>query len=316
MKDAVVAGAVSGVTARIITTPLDVIKIRFQLQLEPIRLSVHHVSKYRGITQAIYKIIAEEGIQALCDSVFFSFIQIRKGTIPGLLMYAVYGSVQFSCFDRAAIVLKDQMGIDNNIVRDFVSGFIGGSIASFVVQPLDVIRTRLAGQGEPKHYKNIRSAISLMYKERGLRTFYRGLTPAILLIGPQAGLHFGFYSLYNHLWRRYKSSNKEKKDEGLLHGNAGMQSIVCGALAGVSSKTICLPLDVVKKRLEVRGFEKARASFGRVGQYKGMSDIFVKIWREEKVFGFYKGALPSLIKTGVSTAVLFTVYDCVLVSLQ
>uniref|UniRef100_A0A1X7VWC9 Mitochondrial thiamine pyrophosphate carrier n=1 Tax=Amphimedon queenslandica TaxID=400682 RepID=A0A1X7VWC9_AMPQE len=305
MKDAVVAGAVSGVTARIITTPLDVIKIRFQLQLEPIRLSVHHVSKYRGITQAIYKIIAEEGIQALW-----------KGTIPGLLMYAVYGSVQFSCFDRAAIVLKDQMGIDNNIVRDFVSGFIGGSIASFVVQPLDVIRTRLAGQGEPKHYKNIRSAISLMYKERGLRTFYRGLTPAILLIGPQAGLHFGFYSLYNHLWRRYKSSNKEKKDEGLLHGNAGMQSIVCGALAGVSSKTICLPLDVVKKRLEVRGFEKARASFGRVGQYKGMSDIFVKIWREEKVFGFYKGALPSLIKTGVSTAVLFTVYDCVLVSLQ
>lgn len=40
MKETVVAGAVSGVTARIITTPLDVIKIRFQLQLEPIRLSV------------------------------------------------------------------------------------------------------------------------------------------------------------------------------------------------------------------------------------------------------------------------------------
>ena len=46
----------------------------------------------------------------------------------------------------------------------------------------------------------------------------------------------------------------------------------------------------------MRGFEKARSSFGRVGDYKGMSDIFVKIWREEKVFGFYKGALPSLIK--------------------
>ena len=39
-KDSAIAGAVSGVTARVITTPLDVIKIRFQLQLEPIRFSV------------------------------------------------------------------------------------------------------------------------------------------------------------------------------------------------------------------------------------------------------------------------------------
>ena len=46
----------------------------------------------------------------------------------------------------------------------------------------------------------------------------------------------------------------------------------------------------------MRGFEKARASFGRVGNYKGMSDIFVKIWKEEKVYGFYKGAMPSIIK--------------------
>ena len=41
MKDSVVAGAASGVTTRLVTTPLDVIKIRFQLQLEPtIRLKV------------------------------------------------------------------------------------------------------------------------------------------------------------------------------------------------------------------------------------------------------------------------------------
>ena len=39
-KDSAIAGAVSGITARVITTPLDVIKIRFQLQLEPIRFSV------------------------------------------------------------------------------------------------------------------------------------------------------------------------------------------------------------------------------------------------------------------------------------
>ena len=35
--DTALAGAVSGVAMRIVSTPLDVLKIRFQLQLEPIK---------------------------------------------------------------------------------------------------------------------------------------------------------------------------------------------------------------------------------------------------------------------------------------
>lgn len=41
MSDSAFAGSVSGIAARLITTPLDVIKIRFQLQLEPIKFSVN-----------------------------------------------------------------------------------------------------------------------------------------------------------------------------------------------------------------------------------------------------------------------------------
>ena len=36
MNDSLVAGAVSGALTRLFTCPLDVLKIRFQLQLEPI----------------------------------------------------------------------------------------------------------------------------------------------------------------------------------------------------------------------------------------------------------------------------------------
>lgn len=60
-----VAGAVSGAVARFVIGPLDVLKIRFQVQLEPIQIAgVQAVpSKYTGILQACKLILKEEGIQ-------------------------------------------------------------------------------------------------------------------------------------------------------------------------------------------------------------------------------------------------------------
>jgi hypothetical protein len=56
----------------------------------------------------------------------------------------------------------------------------------------------------------------------------------------------------------------------------------------------------------------ARMSFGRVGKYNGVRDTFVKILREEGVFGFYKGTLPSVIKTSVATSVTFFTFELVM----
>ena len=68
-----VAGALAGCISRLVIGPLDVLKIRFQVQLEPIAIAgqgaaLHHVaSKYTGIGQALRTIAAEEGIQARVD---------------------------------------------------------------------------------------------------------------------------------------------------------------------------------------------------------------------------------------------------------
>ena len=84
MSDSLVAGCVSGALTRLLTCPLDVLKIRFQLQLEPISqvcaphpLSVSlaecsvwvygqgsQISKYRGVLDAVWTIFKEEGILA------------------------------------------------------------------------------------------------------------------------------------------------------------------------------------------------------------------------------------------------------------
>ena len=73
-----VAGAISGCVARFVIGPLDVLKIRFQVQVEPVsrraaaRLAAQKGSsavlpKYTGIWQALRTIVKEEGIQVTRD---------------------------------------------------------------------------------------------------------------------------------------------------------------------------------------------------------------------------------------------------------
>lgn len=64
------AGAIAGCIARFCVGPLDVIKIRFQVQLEPIRqlgadgaAAKPLPSKYTGFRQALTTILREEGVQ-------------------------------------------------------------------------------------------------------------------------------------------------------------------------------------------------------------------------------------------------------------
>ena len=63
MSDAAVAGAVSGCLTRAILSPVDVLKIRFQLQLEPIRVRdsytpyILHCSKIREYEATLYQLL-------------------------------------------------------------------------------------------------------------------------------------------------------------------------------------------------------------------------------------------------------------------
>lgn len=56
-----VAGGLAGACARLIVGPLDVVKIRMQVQLEPVARNLS--SKYTGLGQALVSIVKEEGVK-------------------------------------------------------------------------------------------------------------------------------------------------------------------------------------------------------------------------------------------------------------
>eukprot|EP00795_Rhopilema_esculentum_P010486 gene10486-19197_t len=280
-------GAFSGVITRVIAQPLDVLKIRFQLQSEPIRKKqINGVrltsSKYTGLTQATYLIAKEEGLTALW-----------KGHVPAQALSLVYGGILFVTFEGLknfrlqAARNKEQDTVTTSL--HFIYGGCAGIAATFSCHPLDVVRTRFVAQGEPKVYKGLVQGISLMLKEGGILTFYKGLLPTVIAIFPNSALQFGFYHVFRTTWKKFF---KQKGDEP-----GKLQTLSCGALAGAFSKILLLPFDVIKKRLQVQGFEEARRPFGRVSSYTGMVNCFARIVMEEGITGLFKGAGASVVKS-------------------
>lgn len=65
--------------------------------------------------------------------------------------------------------------------------------------------------------------------------------------------------------------------------------MICGFIAGAASKSMVYPLDVLKKRLQVQGFEEARRGFGHFVAINGLMHAIRETFRLEGVGGFFKG---------------------------
>ncbi|XP_063098557.1 mitochondrial thiamine pyrophosphate carrier isoform X3 [Cavia porcellus] len=232
------AGSMSGLVTRLLISPLDVIKIRFQfLSFELLTELVHRANMYE--------------------------------------------THEFSAH--------------------FVCGGLSACTATLAVHPVDVLRTRFAAQGEPRVYKTLQDAVVTMYRTEGPLVFYKGLAPTLIAIFPYAGLQF---SCYKSLKRAYDWAIPA---DGKQTGN--LKNLLCGSGAGIISKTLTYPLDLIKKRLQVGGFEHARAGFGQVRSYRGLLDCTKQVLQEEGIQGFFKGLSPSLLKAALSTGFVFFWYE-------
>lgn len=325
----VIAGFTSGCMTRFFCQPLDVVKIRFQLQVEPISRS-SSVSKYRSLTQTFVCIIREESIIALW-----------KGHIPAQILSGIYGNLHdlkyfifkyfillgmayFSSFEMLNQLtfewfFKYENFISRNLLQyqplvHFVCGSFAGCSATLMSHPFDVIRTRMISQCNfTKTYNNSRQAIYLLVKNEGFFGLYRGFLPTIIQIMPYSGSQFAIYKVLKKYCLKYNDNpdyimfNIFKVYEKKIQIQS---SLICGAFSGLFAKVLVYPLDFIKKRLQIRGFEKHRGkNFGYTPRYEGFIHCIIYTFRTEKLSAFYKGLVPSTLKATISSALHFWLYE-------
>ncbi|XP_065088093.1 mitochondrial thiamine pyrophosphate carrier-like [Ochlerotatus camptorhynchus] len=289
------AGGLTGCITRFICQPLDVLKIRLQLQVEPIN-GRSEISKYRSIAQSVSCIYREEGL--------FAF---WKGHNPAQVLSLVYGIAQFSFYERFNVVLRELESFEgHDRARNFVCGACSGSFAALTIMPLDVIRTRVISQDPGKGYSNVFQAFGTIYRVEGIRGLYRGVGPALLQIAPLTGGQFMFYNMFGNVIKQFER----------LPENATLpptELFFCGGLAGLCTKLLVYPLDLAKKRLQIQGFSQNRQTFGKHFVANHMLQCLYQVCRHEGVRGLYKGLNPSLLKAAFTSAFYFAIYDQLLI---
>ncbi|KAK3874592.1 hypothetical protein Pcinc_020484 [Petrolisthes cinctipes] len=287
VTDHALAGAVSGMITRALAQPLDVLKIRFQLQVEPIARKGGGL--YQGILQSVAMIIRMEGVSALW-----------RGHVPAQFLSLTYGTAQFGSY---ALLTKaaSQSGIGEGLISRGACGAVSGVCATLASFPFDVVRTRLIAQGKPKRYNGVVDGVTKMVREEGVLCVWRGIVPTLLMSVPYSGLTFYFYSIFDALSSRLMVYEREQHWMNT--------AAVSGTAAGVCAKVCVYPLDVLKKRLQIRGFEEARKQFGKVVAYPSAWKCLVCVTQEEGLSAWFKGLWPSLLKSGISTGIIFISYE-------
>ncbi|CAH8568690.1 unnamed protein product [Schistosoma mattheei] len=331
-----IAGSLSGFTVRFLTQPLDVIKIRFQLQVEDIKPSGK--SYYTGLLQAFIRIYKEEGVYGLW-----------KGHVPAQFLSITFCGAQFGSFYAIENLLTNQINLSSSSgwLHDMIAGSVTGLIASTLSEPLDVMRTRLIAQGKNQVYSGFLCGMRHLIHEEGLLGLWRGLGPCLISVVPQTTVYFTVYEQLkrSHILLKSKENIPMKHKSASLNNDVGHESSLetdhhlhqqlnwhfplwAGGFSGLLAKTIVYPLDLAKKRLEIRGFEKARLTFGQLPKgytlstYKNINltqlncnqffasfYCLIDIFKEHGIYGLYKGWIPSALKATLTTGLMFWFFE-------
>lgn len=286
--ESIVCGGAAGLISRFVISPLDVVKIRLQLQT-----SKHAKGEFRLGTAVFHnmaRIVRSEGIRALW-----------KGNVPAELMYVMYGAAQFTAYKNFNRLCNIYIPEVPENVHLFISGAMAGTLATAVTYPFDLLRTRFAAQSHTDRiYTSLLQSFRHIYvHEGGVRGYFRGLMPAIYSVVPNMGIFFMIYEETRRIMRNSVHLDVLPAPEA-----------TAGFVAGTIAKTTVFPLDTVRKRLQVQGPTKVKYSGGSIPTYS--SNVFKcgrQIFVHEGIRGLYKGYFVSLMKTAPSSAVTIWAFE-------
>ena len=160
------AGSLIGI-GEIILLPLDVLKIKRQTNPDA----------FRG--RGIFRIVRDEG-----TGLYRGAGWTAARNAPG--SFALFGGSAFA--KEKIFKLADYNSA--SWYQNFIASICGASASLVVSAPLDVIKTRIQNKDFEKKESGFR-IVGNMAREEGVRGFFKGLTPKLLMTGPK--LVFSFW---------------------------------------------------------------------------------------------------------------------------
>ncbi|KAL8744869.1 MAG: hypothetical protein Q9190_002943 [Brigantiaea leucoxantha] len=221
---AFLAGGIAGAVSRTVVSPLERLKILFQIQ------SAGREEYKLSVSQGLVKMWREEGWRGF-----------MRGNGTNCIRIVPYSAVQFGSYNFYKRFVEKTPGADLSPLRRLVCGAAAGITSVTFTYPLDIVRTRLSiqsasfaalGEASRKRLPGMWTTLLSMYRsEGGLLALYRGILPTVAGVAPYVGLNFMVYESV----RKYFTPEGQKNPPAV-------RKLAAGAVSGAIAQTCTYPL--------------------------------------------------------------------------
>ncbi|KAK1410551.1 hypothetical protein QVD17_37088 [Tagetes erecta] len=282
-----VEGGIASIVAGCSTHPLDLIKVRMQLQGEScIPVTGPGPTRVGPVTVGM-RIIQQDGPAAL-----FS------GVSATVLRQTLYSTTRMGLYDMMKTKWTDPETGNMPLWKKIGAGLIAGGIGAAVGNPADVAMVRMQADGrlpasQRRNYKSVVDAISQMTKNEGIGSLWRGssltVNRAMLVTASQLA--------------SYDQIKEAILDKGVMKDGLGTH-VTASFAAGFVASVVTNPIDVIKTRVM-----NMKVEAGKAPPYAGAVDCALQTVKSEGVMALYKGFIPTISRQGPFTIVLFVTLE-------
>lgn len=170
----IIAGGTAGGCQVVFTNPLEIVKIRLQMQGEAARANPELLKK-----GAIH-IIRQLGV-----------VGLYRGATACLMRDIPFSCIYFPAYSHLKTDLfhQDYNGKQLSFLETLASAAIAGMPAAYLTTPCDVVKTRLQSEAKKgqSHYKGVFDTFGKIWREEGFKAFWKGGPARVLRSSPQFG---------------------------------------------------------------------------------------------------------------------------------
>ncbi|KAG3114458.1 hypothetical protein PI124_g6370 [Phytophthora idaei] len=184
------AGMTAEALSCVLWVPIDVIKERMQVQEQPSGASgAARKIYYRNTLDAVQTIARTERLAGL-----------YKGYTATLLSFGPFSALYFMFYEKAKAFAQKRLDAEELPAQyTLASAAVAGATASFLTNPLDLIKLRLqvqrayASEGTPASYRGIVDGLTQVIRMEGVLALYKGAGARVAFHAPSTAITMSLF---------------------------------------------------------------------------------------------------------------------------
>ena len=266
------ASSIAPAGAAVFTNPIEVCKVRQQLDQPP-----------RSLLATMQTVYAADGLGGL-----------QAGLRISLFREASKTGFRIGLFDPILRLYHDPSRGSAPMHKRMLAGMSSGAIAALICNPIELVKTRqqaAAGGASTHAYAGPLDGLNKLLAAEGWIGLWRGTGVSMLRSAAVTGPHLTTYTGIKEVC----------VDQGLMRDGPPlhMLSSLCGALTGIMCNQ---PMDVVRNRLYSQPVDPQT---GRGSLYSGAADCVRQLVQAEGVLGLYRGFTSHYLRVGPHYVITF-----------